>query len=76
MVATPRIRIDRNELAGAFGDLGTSLPLLIGVILASGASHASVLIMFGLMQVFTALAYGVPAPAQPLKVVATIVIAQ
>ena len=28
------IRFDRNEVAGAFGDLGTDLPLLIGVIAA------------------------------------------
>jgi hypothetical protein len=36
-VAQPWIRLDRNELAGAFGDIGTDLPLIIGMILATGS---------------------------------------
>ncbi|MGY3090680.1 MFS superfamily sulfate permease-like transporter [Hymenobacter sp. UYAg731] len=74
--ARPPIRFDRNELAGAFGDLGTDLPLLIGVIAASGIDSASVLILFGLMQVFTGLWYRMPMPVQPLKAFAALVIAQ
>ena len=72
----PPLRFDRNELAGAFGDLGTDLPLLIGVIAASGIDSASVLILFGLMQVFTGLWYRMPMPVQPLKAFAALVIAQ
>ena len=72
----PPIRFDRNEVAGAFGDLGTDLPLLIGVIAASGIDSASVLILFGLMQVFTGLWYRMPMPVQPLKAFAALVIAQ
>jgi xanthine/uracil/vitamin C permease (AzgA family) len=72
----PRLRFDRNELAGAFGDLGTDLPLLIGVIAASGVDSASVLILFGLMQVFSGLWYRLPMPVQPLKAFAALVIAQ
>lgn len=76
--ARPRapIRFDRNELAGAFGDLGTDLPLLIGVIAASGVDSAGVLILFGLMQVFSGLWYRMPMPVQPLKAFAALVIAQ
>ncbi|GGF03430.1 putative sulfate/molybdate transporter [Hymenobacter cavernae] len=70
-----RIRFDRNELAGAFGDLGTDLPLIIGVIAASGLDSAGVLIMFGLMQVFSGCWYGLPMPVQPLKAFAALVIA-
>ena len=70
------IRFDRNELSGAFGDIGTGLPLIVGMILASGLDTASVLIMFGAMQLFTALSYGLPMPVQPLKAVAVIVITQ
>ena len=73
---TPRIRFDRNELAGAFGDIGTDLPLIIGMILASGMDSSSVLVMFGLMQYFTAVSYGMPMPVQPLKAVAVLVITQ
>lgn len=71
----PRIRIDRNELAGSFGDIGTDFPLVAGMILAGGLDAASVLVMFGAMQIFSGLAYGLPMPVQPLKAVAVIVIA-
>jgi hypothetical protein len=72
----PRVRFDRNELSGAFGDLGTDLPLVVGMVLAAGLDVTSVLVMFGLMQVLTGLAYGLPMPVQPLKAMAVIVITQ
>ncbi len=68
------IRFDRNELAGAFGDIGTDLPLLAGMILVAKLDSASALIMFGVMQVLTALWYRMPMPVQPLKAVAALVI--
>lgn len=70
------LRFDRNELAGAFGDLGTSFPLLVGVILTANLDVASALFAFGLMQILTGLAYGLPVPVQPLKAMAVIVITQ
>ncbi len=70
------LTFDRNELAGAFGDLGTDLPLLIGVLAASDLDSAGVLTVFGLMQVFSGLWYGLPMPVQPLKAFAALVIAQ
>ncbi|HYT06862.1 MAG TPA: putative sulfate/molybdate transporter [Rugosimonospora sp.] len=72
--AQPRIRFDRNELSGAFGDIGTDLPLIVGMILAAKLDPASVLTMFGLMQLLTGLTYGLPMPAQPLKAMAVLVI--
>ena len=77
-MTTPRggIRFDRNELAGAFGDIGTDLPLIVWMILAAGLDSASVLVMFGLMQYATALRYRMPMPVQPLKAVAVLVITQ
>lgn len=75
-LAKPRIRFDRNELAGAFGDVGTDVPLLIGVALAAQLDGTSLLIMFGVMQILSGLAYRMPMPVQPLKAMAAIVIAQ
>src|SRR2546430_4403951 len=69
----PRVRFDRNEFSGAFGDIGTDFPLIVGMILAAKLDPASVLIMFGLMQVLTGLTYGLPMPAQPLKAMAVLV---
>jgi len=48
-----RVRFDRNELSGAFGDIGTDLPLIIGMILASGVNGGGVFMVFGPMQVAT-----------------------
>ena len=70
-----RIEFNRRELSGAFGDIGTDLPLITGMILASGMNPAAVLGVFGLAQVGTALYYGIPMPVQPLKAVAALVIA-
>ena len=73
--SAPRIRLDRNELSGAFGDIGTDFPLLVGMILVAKLDAASVLTVFGAMQLLTGLAYGMPMPAQPLKAMAVLVIA-
>jgi hypothetical protein len=70
------IRFDRNELSGAFGDIGTDFPLIVGMILAAGLDPASVLVMFGALQIFTGLVYGLPMPVQPLKAMAVLVITQ
>lgn len=69
------IRFDRNEFAGAFGDMGTDVPLLVGVALATGLDGTSVLVMFGALQIFSGLAYRLPMPVQPLKAMAALVIA-
>jgi len=75
--ARPPLRFDRHELAGALGGLGTDLPLLIGVLGASpGLDAASVLILFGMLQVASGLWYRMPMPVQPLKGFAALVIAQ
>jgi hypothetical protein len=74
--AKPRLRFDRHEWSGAFGDMGTDLPLLVGMILAARLDSASVLAVFGLMQIFTGAWYRMPMPVQPLKAMAALVIAQ
>ena len=70
------VRFNRQEWAGAFGDIGTDLPLIVGMILAAHLDAASVLVMYGTMQILTGLIYQRPMPVQPLKAVAVIVITQ
>jgi xanthine/uracil/vitamin C permease (AzgA family) len=70
------IKFNRHELAGAFGDLGTDLPLIVGVILAADLRSTDVLVIFGVMQILTALYYQIPMPVQPLKAMSALVIAQ
>ncbi len=76
MSEAPRLRFDRHELAGAFGDIGTDLPLLIALVATCGLDAASVCIVFGGMQIATGMLYGMPMPVQPLKAMATIMLAK
>ena len=69
------IRFDRRELAGAFGDLGTDLPLLVGVVVATGMDATAAFVTFGVLQILSGLAYRLPMPVQPLKAMAAIAIA-
>ena len=71
-----RIRFDRNELSGSFGDIGTDFPLVVSLIMVAHLDPASVLIMFGAMQIMTGFLYGIPMPVQPLKAMTVIVLAQ
>ena len=71
-----KIKFNRNELAGAFGDIGTDLPLITGMILINNLSPSSTLIMFGLMQIASGCIYGIPIAVQPLKAMATLMLAQ
>lgn len=70
------IKFNKQEWSGAFGDIGTDLPLILAMILAANLYIPGVLIIFGLMQVATGYYYRMPMPAQPLKAMATLVIAQ
>lgn len=64
-----------GDFSGAFADLGTFLPLVLGVLAVSHFRPASVLIGFGCFALATAAIYRRPVPVQPMKVVAAIIIA-
>lgn len=69
------LRFDRVELAGAFGDLGTLLPIVVGMILINKLSPSTVFLAFGLFYLITGYYYRLPVPVQPLKAVGAIAIA-
>jgi SulP family sulfate permease len=71
----PALRFDRVELAGAFGDLGTLLPIVVGMILINRLSPSTVFLSFGLFYLITGYYYRLPVPVQPLKAVGAIAIA-
>lgn len=68
-------RFDRVELAGSLGDLGTLLPIVIGMILINQLSPTPVFLAFGLFYLLTGFYYRLPVPVQPLKAVGAIAIA-
>lgn len=73
---TLSIRFNRHEWAGSFGDIGTDLPLLVGIVLATGMNATRIFIIFGIIQVIIGFYYHLPMPMQPLKAVAVIIITQ
>ena len=56
-----------GEISGAFGDLGTFLPHIIGAITIVGMAPAGILTTFGLFYVLSGIFYGVPIAVQPMK---------
>ena len=75
LVSSTAMRFDRREFAGAFGDVGTDLPLLVGVVVATGMDATAAFVTFGVLQILSGLAYRLPMPVQPLKAMAAIAIA-
>jgi len=68
-------RFDRMELAGSLGDLGTTLPIVIGMILINRLSPTTVFLGFGVFYLISGFYYKLPIPVQPLKAVGAIAIA-
>jgi len=68
-------RFDRLEFAGSLGDLGTLIPLSVGLVIVNGLSASTVFLWVGLFYLLSGLYYRLPIPVQPLKVVAAIAIA-
>ncbi|MGD9868890.1 MAG: molybdate transporter family protein [Hyphomicrobiales bacterium] len=64
-----------GDISGAWADLGTFLPLVLGVLTVGHMNPVSVLFGFGAFALATAAIYRRPVPVQPMKAVAAIVIA-
>ncbi len=68
-------RFNRSEFAGSLGDLGTLIPLSIGLVTINGLSFSSVFLWVGLFYLLSGVYYNLPIPVQPLKLVSAIAIA-
>ncbi|MBI3695897.1 MAG: sulfate transporter [Acidobacteria bacterium] len=69
-------RLDRHEIAGSLGDLGTFLPLLVGMAAENGLDFAAALFFAGLFNVITGLAFAIPMAVQPMKAIAAVALTQ
>ena len=69
-------RYDRSELAGAFGDLGTLVPFVVGYVTINRLDPQAVLLAFGLVALATGLYFRTPMPVQPMKAIATVAVTQ
>lgn len=72
----PGNRYDRMEWAGAFGDLGTLIPFVVGYIAILKMDPVGVLVAFGLTKVAVGLFYRTPMPVQPMKAIGGAAIGQ
>ncbi len=69
-------RLDRHEIAGSLGDLGTFLPLLVGMASQNGLDFAASLFFAGLFNVVTGLVFAVPMAVQPMKAIAAVALTE
>lgn len=65
-----------GDLSGAFGDLGTLLPLAAGLVIVSGVDPRGFFVTFGIATILAGFAFRLPMPVQPQKAVAAAAIAE
>ena len=76
-VAAPTAnRIDRLEIAGAFGDLGTLIPFVVAYISVLKMDPFGVLAAFGIAMIACGFLYGTPVPVQPMKAIGAVATTQ
>ena len=64
-----RFQFNRLELAGSLGDLGTLLPIAMGMILINGLDPLGLFFSIGVFYILTGVYFGVTVPVQPMKVI-------
>jgi MFS superfamily sulfate permease-like transporter len=57
------------EFAGAFGDLGTLIPFVVGYIAINKMDPVGILVAFGLFKIYVGLYFKTPIPVQPMKAI-------
>ncbi len=60
---------NRMELAGAFGDLGTLIPFVLGYITLNKLDPVAIFVAFGVFNIFVGLYFKTPIPIQPMKAI-------
>ena len=66
---------NKMEFAGAFGDLGTLIPFVVGYITLNKMDPLGILVAFGLFKIFAGLYFRTPIPIQPMKAIGGMAIA-
>jgi len=66
---------NKMEFAGAFGDLGTLIPFVVGYITLNQMDPLGILVAFGLFKIFVGLYFKTPVPIQPMKAIGGMAIA-
>ncbi len=69
-------RYDLRELNGAFGDLGTLIPFVLGYVTVNRLDPAGVLTSFGVLMIAAGLWFRTPMAVQPMKAIAAVAVSQ
>ena len=69
-------RLDRHEIAGSLGDLGTFLPLLVAMSSQNGLDFSAAMFFAGLFNLITGMSFAIPMAVQPMKAIAAIALTQ
>lgn len=62
---------NRSKVAGAFGDLGTLIPFVVGYVTINRLDPQGILLGFALLALATGLSFRTPMPVQPMKAIGT-----
>ncbi len=71
----PDFRFNLEEIAGAVGDYGTLIPIVLGVAIVSNLNLGYILLFFSIWYIITGIYYKMPVPVEPMKAIGVIVIA-
>lgn len=71
----PDFRFNSEEIAGAVGDYGTLIPIVLGVAIVSNVNLGHILLFFSIWYIVTGIYYKMPMPVEPMKALGAIVIA-
>jgi len=66
---------NKMEFAGAFGDLGTLIPFVVGYVTLNKMDPLGILVAFGCFKIFAGLYFRTPVPIQPMKAIGGMAIA-
>jgi len=72
---TPAFRFNRQEVAGSLGDLGTILPLALGMVLVNGLGPTGLFFAMGLFYILTGVYFRITVPVEPMKVIGAYAVA-
>lgn len=67
-------RFNLEEAAGAVGDYGTLIPIIIGAAAVTELNLSSIIFFFAVSYILTGLYYKLPMPVEPMKAIGAIAI--
>ena len=72
--AAATARFILREAGGSLGDLGTFVPIAVGMVQLVGLDAGAVLVFAGLANILTGFAFGIPMAVQPMKAICAVAI--